>query len=291
MSPVAAQHLFFQANGLRHHALEWGNSDGAAIVLLHGLRSYAATWAPVAEKLGDDYRLIALDHRGRGDSDWDVKRQYFTPNYVSDVEALVAHLGLKKFILVGHSMGGTNALVYAMLHPEQVVALVVEDMGPGASASGSGAERIRREVANTPVIFADWAAGRAFWRERRPMITQEALDSRMLHSMKSLPDGTVTWKYDAQGIAQARLDPDPARVTDLWPAVKRLQCPTLLLRGAESDFLSAVTAKRMVDATPWIEWHDIPAASHYVHDDNPCAFLQCIGDFIKRVAPVQKVSP
>ena len=281
--------VYFQSEGLRLHALEWGQPHAPAVVLLHGLRSYGATWELVADLLDADYRLIALDQRGRGESDWDPAREYFTPAYVADLEALVAHLGLQRFILVGHSMGGTNALVYTQKHPEKVRALVIEDIGPGASISGVGAARIRHEVANTPANFASWDEGRAFWRSRRPLVTEAALDSRVQHSMRELADGRITWKYDAQGIAAARLDPDPARIVDLWPSVKSLQCPTLLLRGAESDFLSLETAQRMVDAAPCIEWHDIAGASHYVHDDNPADFLDRLGDFIARVAPAKEV--
>lgn len=290
MTIPVARDLFFEANGLRHHALEWGDPAGLPIVLLHGLRSYAATWEPVAELLAAHHRLIALDHRGRGESAWDPDRQYYTPNYVDDLEGLVAYLSLQRFILVGHSMGGTNALVYTHRHPEQVSALVIEDIGPGSSASGAGAERIRREVANTPPRFADWNAGRAFWRARRPSVSNEALDSRVQHSMRQLADGGIGWKYDAEGIAEARLNPDPSRLVDLWPAVESLRCPTLLLRGAESDFLSADTARRMVEVAPCIEWHDIPGASHYVHDDNPADFLDRLGDFVARVAARQKVA-
>lgn len=286
-----ARDVFFHANGLRHHALEWGNAGGVPIVLLHGLRSYAATWEPVAEALGAEYRLIALDHRGRGDSDWDPGRRYFTPDYVADLEALVDHLALDRFVLVGHSMGGTNALVYTEAHPGRVRALVIEDIGPGSSASGEGAARIRREVANTPTRFADWEAGRAFWRSRRPRITEAALDSRVHHSMRECADGGIGWKYDAEGIAEARLDPDPSRLVDLWPAVRSLRCPTLLLRGADSDFLPAATARRMVEAAPCIEWHDIVGASHYVHDDNPPDFLERLAAFVRRVAPAAGARP
>lgn len=288
---MSAHHVYFESQGLHLHALEWGAVKAPAIVLLHGLRSYGATWELVAERLDSRYRLIALDQRGRGDSEWDPSHGYFTPTYVADVEALVQHLGLERFILVGHSMGGTNALVYTQRHPRTVRALVIEDIGPGSSASGEGAERIRREVASTPSTFASWEDGRAFWRARRPLVTEGALDSRVHHSMRELPDGRIGWKYDAVGIAQARLDPDPALIVDLWPSVKSLRCPTLLLRGAESDFLPADTARRMVEAAPCIEWFDIAGASHYVHDDNPADFLSQLEAFLMRVEAAEGVRP
>src|SRR5512134_3795774 len=121
-------------DGLRLHYVEWGAVTAPAIVALHGLRSFAYTWEPVALPLADRFRIVALDQRGRGLSDWDPQRRYHAREYVLDLEALVDHLGLDRFVLLGHSMGGANAFIYAARHPERVAALVIEDMGPGASA-------------------------------------------------------------------------------------------------------------------------------------------------------------
>lgn len=102
---------FTTLNGLRAHYVEWGAPDAPPVVLLHGLRSYARTWEAVAAELDGRYRLIALDHRGRGDSAWDPAGDYSTGAYVSDLEQLADSLALERFTLVGHSMGGTNAIV------------------------------------------------------------------------------------------------------------------------------------------------------------------------------------
>lgn len=266
-------------NGLKLHHLEWGLPEALPIVLLHGLRSYGATWEPIAEKLANRWRLIALDQRGRGDSDWDANADYFTEAYVSDLEQWADQLGLQRFVLVGHSMGGTNAFVYTHRHPERVSALVIEDIGPGASAGGEGAERIRRELQNTPKRFDSWDAARAFWRAQRPLASQEAIESRARHAMRESGDGAIVWKYDAEGIARARLD-TTQRFVDLWPCVRELQCPTLLLRGERSDFLTAPTAQAMVEANPVLQLKVVPGASHYAHDDNFPAFMAALEGFL-----------
>ena len=170
--------------------VEWGAADAPAIVALHGLRSFAYTWEPVALPLADRFRIIALDQRGRGQSDWDPQRRYYAEHYVRDLEALVDHLDLARFVLIGHSMGGSNAFVYAGAHPERLAGLVIEDMGPGASAGGAGAERIRRELLATPMRFADWDAAVAFWRSQRPNVPDAAIAARVQHSMKRADDGT-----------------------------------------------------------------------------------------------------
>lgn len=277
---TTARDRFTELNGLRAHYVEWGHSDAPPIVLLHGLRSYAHTWDPVAAELAGSYRLMALDHRGRGDSAWDPDGQYFTESYVRDLEQFVDGLGLDRFVLLGHSMGGTNAFVYAARHPERVRLAVIEDIGPGSSASGDGAERIKRELAATPTEFADLDAARTYWRGVRPDISAEALDSRIANTLREDACGRWVWKLDMAGIARARLDPDPTRQVDLWPHVERLRCPTLVLRGAQSDFLTTDTCEQMAARQPLLNWRQIPRAGHYVHDDNLGDYLIALRGFL-----------
>jgi pimeloyl-ACP methyl ester carboxylesterase len=274
--------FFTTLNGLDAHYVEWGNPQAPAIVLLHGLRSYARTWEPVATALSDRYRLIALDHRGRGDSAWDPAGEYCTSTYVGDLEQFADTLQLSRFALIGHSMGGTNAIVYAARHPERVRLAVIEDIGPGSSASTRGAERVRRELAETPREFSTLAAARAYWRSVRPGISEEALHSRMRHTLRQDPGGCWVWKLDLEGIARSRLDPDPARQLDLWPYVAALRCPTLVLRGARSDFLPARTCGEMATRQPLLSWTEIPGAGHYVHDDNLPGYLAALRSFLEQ---------
>lgn len=271
---------WFTSDGLNLRFVEWGSPEKPAIVMLHGLRSYAHTWEPVALPLLDHWRIVALDQRGRGRSDWDPKGDYYTEDYVRDLEALADHLALRRFVLLGHSMGGANAFVYAARHSDRVAALVVEDMGPGASASSGGADRIRRELNDTPSSFATWDEAAAFWRRIRPNISEEALQSRVTHSLKQGADGTVTWCHDAAGIARSRLSAAPGKIVDLWPHVEALQMPTLLIRGAKSDFLSAATADEMCRRNARIRRVDVEGATHYVHDDNLAGFNTVLQDFL-----------
>lgn len=274
--------FFTTLNGLQAHYVEWGNPQAPTIVLLHGLRSYARTWEPVATALSDRYRLIALDHRGRGDSDWDPAAEYFTEAYVSDVEQFADGLGLTRFVLIGHSMGGTNAIVYAAWHPERVHLAVIEDIGPGSSASTKGAERVKRELAETPREFPTLAEARAYWRSVRPGISEAALQSRIQHTLRQDLGGHWVWKFDLEGIARSRLDPDPARQLDLWPHVAALRCPALVLRGARSDFLPTRTCEGMASRQPLLSWTEIPGAGHYVHDDNLPGYLAALSSFLEQ---------
>lgn len=282
---------WIDSEGLRLRCVEWGDAQAPAIVALHGLRSFAHTWAPVAAPLAGRWRVIALDQRGRGASDWDPQRRYFTQHYLRDLEALVSALGLQRFVLLGHSMGGTTAIAYASQNPQRLHGLVIEDMGPGASAGGAGAERIKRELRDTPDSFADWAAARAYWRSKRPKVSDAALEARVQHSMRAEPSGRVVWRHDAAGIAQARIAATPAQLVDLWPHVLALRVPTLLLRGGESDFLTAATAEEMARRNGAIRCAQVPGASHYVHDDSLAGFQAELHPFLNSLASAAEGRP
>lgn len=275
--------VFFDANGIRHHYLHWGDTNNPCIILLHGIRSYAKTWLNTAERLKDRFYVIALDLRGRGKSGWSADKKYYYQDYVADLEALVNQLNIGSCYLLGHSLGGQNALLYAAKHPSRVNGLIVEDIGPGSSASGEGAARIVREFNNTPAIFDSWEEATAFWRSIRPGISEESLGQRVRETLKEAK-GRVIWSYDFVGIKDARLAAaiDTSMLPDLWSAVEKLACPTLVMRGAISDFLSRETLAAMVERNPLIESAEISGATHYVHDDNFEEFFSAVNGFLNR---------
>ncbi len=275
--PPVTREATTEINGLRLHHVEWGPADAPVLVALHGLRSYAQTFAGVAGALGGGWRVIALDQRGRGRSDWDPQRRYETLTYVDDVGAWVDALGLERFHLLGHSMGGANAIVYAARAAERVISLAIEDMGPGASAGSAGGARIRAEMARTPASFQSWDEAARFWRSIRPGVTEEAIASRVRHSLREEAPGRIVWCHDQEGIAQARLNIPPI---DLWPHLLAVQCPILLLHGADSDFVTDEIATAMQQRCPRLERVDVPGAGHYVHDDAPEFFNQALRRFL-----------
>jgi pimeloyl-ACP methyl ester carboxylesterase len=269
-----------QVNGLRLLCREWGRPEAPALVLLHGLRGFSGTWRALAAALGDRYRLIAYDQRGRGESDWDPQRNYYTDAYLSDLESVVDQLDLPRFALLGHSMGGTTSYVYAARHPERLAALVIEDIAPGSSASGPGAQRIVKEMQTLPSSFASWTEARAYWEKLRPSLSAAALEQRLLESMREGPAGRIEWRYDAEGIRATRIAPDPSRSVDLWPVIERIQTPTLIIHGGASDFCPASTVAAVCSRNSNIRAVSVAGAGHYVHDDAPGEFLAHVADFL-----------
>jgi pimeloyl-ACP methyl ester carboxylesterase len=181
-------------------------------------------------------------------------------------------------------LGGANALVFAHRHPEKVRRLIVEDIGPGSSNSGKGASRVVNEFKTTPASFANWQDARKYWRAARPQVSDAAVDLRVSETLMNGEDGRVIWRFDFEGIKAARLDlaMNPSRLPDLWPCVDSLNCPTLLLRGAQSDFLPRAVALEMAVRNSRVELLEIANATHYVHDDNFVAFSEALNSFLRR---------
>lgn len=268
------------SDGLALRVLEWGSETASPVVMLHGIRGYARTFAGLAAALLPRFRTIAYDQRGRGESDWDPACQYYTDAYIRDLEAIVREIGLKRFDLLGHSMGGIDAMVYAAANSHRVRRLVIEDAGPGAFEDSAGATRIRRELMSTPASFESWDAAVEFIRQLRPSVSATAREARLRNMLKQEESGNWTWRYDHAGIARIRLNPDPARIVPLWPCVDAIACPTLVLRGSRSDYLARETAEAMAARNPNLRCHEVADAGHSVHDDQPESVALCVDSFL-----------
>ena len=245
--------------------------------MLHGLRAWASYWDGVAQEFRGRYHILALDQRGRGESDWAPDGDYSYDAYVSDLEQMVDKLGLDNIILLGHSMGGVNTILYTSRHPKKVAKAIIEDVGPMTPQGPSGRARIVDELKATPLEFSSRADAASFLRKERPRMSDAALKVRMENTLKELPSGAVTWKFDLNGIWNSRVD---WNFPDLWPHVRELQCPTLVLRGGLSDILSPETAEGMAQANSNIRWVEVPDAAHLIHEDNLQVFNREISQFL-----------
>ena len=143
-------------NGINIHYLERGDTRSTPMVLLHGLRGHGHSWDDIAAAFSPDYHVLALDQRGRGETDWASDGDYSTDAYVADLEGFCQAKGLDSFVLVGHSMGGRNSLLYASRHPETLQKLVVVDVGPEMDPKGS--KRITQEIIDVPEEFDSFEA-------------------------------------------------------------------------------------------------------------------------------------
>lgn len=277
---MGAQDKFVMANGLRLHYLDWGTAGKPPLVLLHGLRGHAHAWEDVAAAFCGDSHVLALDQRGRGDSDWAPDGQYTTEVYVSDLVAVADALRLPPFVLVGHSMGGRNGILFAANHPARLTALVIVDIGPETDPRGTS--RMAAEFRNAPEEFESLEALVAASQAANPRAPEAVLRRRLQYQTKPLPNGKLGWRYDKLIRDQWQAGTRPAG-PDLWSAAAKIRCPTLVLRGAETDIFPIEVAKRMLDVIPSSRLAEIPNAGHMTFEENAADSIAAIGAFLDEV--------
>tara|TARA_Y100001936_G_scaffold70923_1_gene70049 strand:- start:4144 stop:4977 length:834 start_codon:yes stop_codon:yes gene_type:complete len=270
---------YFQSNDLNLHYINYKTNAHKPLIMLHGMRSYAQAWNDVADQLLNFFDVYALDQRGRGESDWAPDSNYDTEAYVDDLTNFIKTKGFNKLSLMGHSMGGSNSIVFASKNPEMVESLVIVDIGPSVSTS-IGGKRINQELSDTPKEFESLEGVKIFWRKQRPSISEHALNERVNFTIKQLESGKYGFKWDVQGIAKAKIRADGEY---MWDCVRKIKCPTLLIRGAESDILQHDVATQMIRENHNIALIEIPDATHYVHDDQLELFNREVGMFYQRI--------
>lgn len=261
------------------HYVEWGEIDAPPVVLLHGLRAYGYWFEEFAEVASKRLRLIALDQRGRGASGWAHPSEYTTDHYVADVDVLAAALGLARFALVGHSMGGTNALHYSARNAQRVSALVLVDTAP--ELDQRGVDRIRAEVSRTPQSFPSLAAARAFLRTIHVRPSERSIDTRLEWMLRMDERGVFQWRIDPRIFDPNFFRPDPPERA--WQALPKVQAPTLFVRGAITDLVTPEMAQRVVKTLARAELVEIAAAGHMVVEDNPADFTKAVVPFLEKM--------
>jgi esterase len=284
---VASEQYDVPLGEMRVRVLDWGGS-GEPVVLLHGGGLTAHTWDLVCLGLRPTYHCIAPDLRGHGDSSWSPEQRYTMADHRADLEGLVAHLGLDRFVLVGMSLGGAVAMNYAGQHPERLTALVLVDVGP--EMSGAGRERLRSFAAESQRLESvDAYVERAmtFNPRRKP----ELLRRSLLHNLRQDSDGMWAWKYDPRRMGPPGSDPE-RKPEVVWAAIERIDCPTLVVRGADSDLFLEQDAAKLVSRLRHAQFVQIPGAGHTVQGDQPRALTAALQSFLDESFRAQRrISP
>lgn len=257
-------------NGLRFHWLDWGTTGMPSLVLLHGAAQTAHSFDEVAPALSRRAHVLALDQRGHGDTAW--ARRYDRDDFVGDVTALLDRHGIERTAIVAMSLGGLNAIRFTARHPERVRALVVVDVVPRIVPAG--VEAIGKQLATCDFASFDEAVASA--HAFNPRRTLENIRERLGHSMRELPDGRWTYKFDPNMTSGAR------NIEQLWADVRRIRVPVLLVRGAESNILDQEGVQQFLAAVPGSRAAEVAGAGHSVMGDNPEGFLAAVEPFLAR---------
>jgi pimeloyl-ACP methyl ester carboxylesterase len=277
---VAFRDATVSANGLSFHYVEWGDAKAEPLLCLHGITQTAHSWDEVADALASDYRVICLDQRGHGDSDWAPNGEYNRQAMAGDVDAVSDALGLSKFLLCGMSMGGINSITFTAAHPAKVRALVIVDVSPEVKVEGVQNIRSFIQASDELPTFEAFVERAHQFNPRRSL---DNIRSRLSHNLKQLPNGNWTWKYD-KALRSGERGFQASGLLTLWDDVAKIRCPTLIVKGAESDILSGESATEMQTAIPGSALAVIPGAGHSVMGDNPEAFVREVRPFLRQHA-------
>ncbi|HVO24975.1 MAG TPA: alpha/beta hydrolase [Candidatus Margulisiibacteriota bacterium] len=277
---ATAQDRRVSARGLSFHYVEWGSARQPPLLCLHGITQTAHSWDEVAADLASDHRVLCFDQRGHGDSDWAPDGDYTRQTQAADLNAITDALDLRQFVLAGMSMGGINSITFTARHLHKVRALIIVDVSPEIQVKG--VENIRTFI-QAPDELDSFEAFVERAHQFNPRRSLANIRSRLTHNLKQLPNGKWTWKYD-KALRSGERSFQASALQNLWDDVRAIRCPTLIIKGGESDILSSESATKLQAAIPGSRLAVVPGAGHSVMGDNPTAFVAAVRPFLSGLA-------
>jgi pimeloyl-ACP methyl ester carboxylesterase len=248
--------------------LDYGG-EGTPVMLLHGLAGHAEEWVQTASWLVKSHRVLALDARGHGRSDRepsDVSRAA----HVDDVSAWLDYFAVTRAMVVGQSLGGHTAFLFASRRPELVAGLVVAEASPEPELKDI--EKVRRWLEAWPVPFAsreaalDFFGGETIWADA------------WVRGLEETPDG-LRPRFDIDVMIASLEEASTVAYWDEWRAVR---CPTLVVRAEQG--VDRDVARRMVETVQPARLVEIKAASHDVHLEQPEQWRGGLEAFLTEIA-------
>jgi pimeloyl-ACP methyl ester carboxylesterase len=277
MEPISQ---YYYSHRLKLHFWDWGDNGKPNLIFVHGSRDHARSWDRVVGAFLPDFRVLAPDLRGHGDSSWAPGAMYSIPEYVLDLSALVDIVGRWPVYLVGHSLGGAVVLQLAGVYPERICKVVsVEGFGPAPEklVPRPAHERLRRWIENmrdyevrVPKRYPSLHAAAARMQEANPYLPDESALHLTLFGSNWNPDGSLTWKFDNYVRAFSPYGFNMEDAQEIW---HQITCPTLLIRGLDGwapdpekdGRIRAIRDHRLIS---------VAEAGHWVHHDQPEIFIE-----------------
>lgn len=281
----------FVSQRLKLHYVEWGNREAPPLILLHGGKDHCRSWDWTAEKFAKDWRIIAPDLRGHGDSEWSPDGEYPMHGFVYDLAQLIHLLDLTPVTIVAHSLGGNVALRYAGLYPDNVKKLVaIEGLGPSPEMiekieARPRAERLRDWIdakrsasKRTPKKYETLEDALTRMKGANDFLSDEQARHLTVHGATQNEDGTWSWKFDPY-LQQSFGSVDIPRADQhaIWADIT---CPTLLVYGAKSWASNPAEDGRIeyFKNDPTVEL--FKEAGHWVHHDQFEKFSVMLSKFL-----------
>jgi len=285
---------FIEVRGLRYHLRHWGRTGDPVLVMLHGWMDVSASFQFVVEALGDGWHVVAPDWRGYGLTDCASADCYWFPDYLADLERVLDAVSAGPAVLLGHSMGGNVALLYAGIRPQRVRAVVnLEGFGLRETHAGQAPDRYAQWLDELKAgaamrDYADAEAVAARLMRNNPRLNPQRAAFLARHWAQPGPDGRWVVAGDP---AHRIVNPTLYRLDEALACWQRISCPVLWVRAARTEVLRYVAetpeaaiaeVERRRSHIADVESVVLDDAGHMLHHDQPELLARAITDFLAR---------
>ncbi len=253
------------------HYLEWGSS-GKDIVALHSMLMNAHDFDIFARSVSSDYRVLAIDLIGHGESVKPLKPLSLN-RHVDVIRDVINQRLFKKPIIIGHSVGGILGIVYASKYPDELDKLILVDFAPRISTEVN----IRRRTP-PPKPFHSEKQAQAYFKRRFRKFTEEARESAFKYMLEKATDGTIRFKARRESLEVSTSGDQPI---DLWSFVRGIRVPVLLIKGGDSPTVTRDRIEKMKETIDDFHFVEVKGATHMVPQDAPIEFEKIVLKFIK----------
>jgi pimeloyl-ACP methyl ester carboxylesterase len=283
-----SESLFLDIRGLRYHVRRWPGAGAPKMVLLHGWMDVSASFQFVVDALRGEWDIYAPDWRGYGLTEWGKSDCYWFPDYIADLDFLLDAIGAPVH-LVGHSLGGNVACLYAGVRPERVAKLVnLEGFGMAATRSEDAPRRYGRwleELHDRPGLkpYAGFAELAKRLRENNPRLSAERADFLARHWGRETEQGTVVLRGDP---AHKIVNPVLYRYEEARACWRQVRAPVLWVDGGESSTHKRIGLDTAQQAERRAQFQNLchvllPEAGHMLHHDQPEALALLLEEFLR----------
>jgi pimeloyl-ACP methyl ester carboxylesterase len=271
---------YYYSHRLKLHFWDWGNNGKPNLILVHGGMDHARNWDRIAEAFMDDFRVLAPDLRGHGDSSWAPGAMYSIAEHILDLSAFVDIVGRTPVYIVGHSLGAAIVLQYAGIYPNNVrKAVAIEGFSPPSDKESprpvyerlkTWIESVRDCEKRVPHRYPNLEAAFERMRKENPYLSDEMARHLTLFGSNWNPDGTLVWKFDNFVRAFSPYSFNMEDACEIWT---QIQCPVLLFRGLDS-WTEDPAKEGRIGAIPNHRLISVARAGHWVHHDQPDLFIE-----------------
>lgn len=284
---------FIPLRGLNMHIRHWGNPDAPTIFMVHGWMDVAASFQFVVDCLAQDWHVIAPDWRGFGLTEYPKVESYWFPDYVADLDAILQHYSPEQPVnLLGHSMGGNIAMIYAGVRPERITKLInLEGFGMPMTQAKQAPGRYRKwldELREVPSLrsYADLTEVAGRLQKTNPRLSDERANFLAQHWSKENEQGQ--WELLADP-AHKNSSPLLYHVDEVLQCWQNIAAPVLWVEANDTDIWRMIGSKeearaeidRRMKFIPSIQTEVVMDAGHMLHHDQPEVLATLIENFLK----------